>query len=256
MITLLLIRAIIRLLRGGSYFMIPDIKDRVKDIVSDPDRLVKLNEAIEAAEQASKALDKKYKDYGKRLNELTEQRGTPEAAFIALYSEALQAYKEVQRIFIQGRKVFVDNLTPTEFSILTAPTAKKTAKREEQVQDAIEKARESVPENLDNISVLVAEIISDPERQQIIFEAVLDYQNSLEEFLLEYGTWLYRNNEVLNDYDATEAQLQELLDRLNATRLNIYTSFSDLYLRLSESCTDEEWKAAAKALKDTSKATG
>ena len=117
MITSLIIGALIAMLAGGSYFMIPDIKKRVKGMVGDPIRLAALNKAILAAEQASKARDKK-------------------------------------------------------------------------------------------------------------------------------------------DYQATATQLQELLDRLNTCRLNVYTAFSDLYLRLSEACTDEEWKMAAKALKTTSKATG
>ena len=83
-----------------------------------------------------------------------------------------------------------------------------------------------------------------------------DNRQSLLDFLQEYGSWNYRNNEVVSDYEATEAQLQAMLDKLNGYRLNIYTAFSDLYLRLSEACTDKEWKAAAKALNDTSKATG
>jgi len=255
MITMLIIGALMGRL-GGGYFLIPNIKDRVKGLVSDPIRLAKINGAILTAEEASKALDKKYKEYGKQLNELTKQRGTPEGAFMALYAEAIAAYKEVQEIFIQGRAVFIENLTLKEFSILTAPDAKETAKREEQVQDAIEKAEVKIPKDLDKISELALQIISDPERQQSVLAAVQDYQQSLEDFLQEYGTWNYRNNEVLRDYQATEAQLQALLDKLNGYRLNIYTAFSDLYLRLSEACTDEEWKAAAKALKDTSKATG
>lgn len=255
MITMLIIGALMGML-GGGYFLIPNIKDRVKGLVSDPIRLAKINGAILTAEEASKALDKKYKEYGKQLNELTKQRGTPEGAFMALYAEAIAAYKEVQEIFIQGRAVFIENLTLKEFSILTAPDAKETAKREEQVQDAIEKAEVKIPKDLDKISELALQIISDPERQQSVLAAVQDYQQSVVDFLQEYGTWNYRNNEILRDYKATDAQLQVLLDSLNGYRFNIYTAFSELYLRLSEACTDEEWKAAAKALKDTSKATG
>jgi len=256
MITMLVIGALVGLLRGGGYFLIPNIKDRVKEIVSDPKRLAKLTEAIESAEQAGKALDTKYKGYGKQLNELTKQRGTPEAAFMAVYSDALEAYQEAQRIFIQGRIVFIETLTLEEFTILTEPDAKKTAKREEQVQGAIEKTRENLPKSLDSISELAVEIISDPERQQSVLSAVQDFQKNLEDFLQEYSTWNYRNNEVLKDYHATEAQVQELVDKLNVYRLNVYTAFSELYIRLSEACTDKEWKKAAKALKDTSKATG
>ncbi len=256
MITMLVIGALMATMGGGVYFLIPNIKDRVKGLISDPIRLAKLNGAILTAEEASKALDKKYNEYGKQLNELTKQRGTPEAAFMALYADALEASKEVQEIFIEGRIVFIKILTPKEFSILTAPDAKETAKREEQVQDAIEKATVKVPKNLDKISELAVEIISDPEKQQSALAAVQNYQKSFEDILQEYGKWNYRNNEVLRDYQATEAQLQELVDKLNEKRLNLYTTFTELYIRLSDACTDEEWKAAAKALKDTSKATG
>ena len=86
--------------------------------------------------------------------------------------------------------------------------------------------------------------------------AVQDYQKSLEDFLQEYGTWNYRDNEVVREYQATEAQLQAMLDKINVNRFNIYTAFTELYMRLSEACTDDEWKAAAKALRDTSNATG
>jgi hypothetical protein len=48
MITMLIIGALVAILRGGGsgYFMIPDLKARVKDLVRDPIRLVKLNGAI------------------------------------------------------------------------------------------------------------------------------------------------------------------------------------------------------------------
>ena len=255
MVTMLIVGALLGV-AGGGYFLIPNLKDRVKGLISDPIRLAKLNGAILTAEEASKALEKKYKAYGKQINELTKQRGTPEAAFMAIYTDALESYQEVQEIFITGRIVFIENLTPEEFSILTAPDAKETAKREEQAQDAIEKAMVKVPKSLDKISELAMEIIPDPEMQRNALAAVQDYQKRLEEFLQEYGTWNYRNNEVLTDYQATEAQLREQIDRLNMYRLSIYTAFTQLYLRLSEATTDEEWQAAAKALKDTSKATG
>ncbi len=111
MITMLVIGALMAA-TGVGYFLIPNIKDRVKGLISDPIRLAKLNGAILTAEEASKALDKKYKEYGKQLNELTKQRGTPEAAFMALYADALEAFKEVQEIFIEGRIVFIKILAP------------------------------------------------------------------------------------------------------------------------------------------------
>ena len=48
--------------------------------------------------------------------------------------------------------------------------------------------------------------------------------------------------------------MQELVDELNDSQVNMYLDFIELYLRLSDACSDEEWKAAAKALKKTAKA--
>ena len=69
-----------------------------------------------------------------------------------------------------------------------------------------------------------------------------------------YNQWSMRDNQVFSDYHSSEAQMQELIDELNDSRVNMYVAFIELYLRLSDACSDEEWKKAAKALKKTAKA--
>ena len=51
------------------------------------------------------------------------------------------------------------------------------------------------------------------------------------------------------DYRATEAQFLEMVEDINLLRVKKYQAFIDLYLQLSASYTEKEWKAAASALK-------
>lgn len=256
MLTLLVIRFIIRLMQGGSFFIVPDIKDRVKDLIKEPERLQPMIEAFEAVEEANKAFDKKYEAYGKQVNELMKDRNTPESSFTPVYEAAIEDFKEVQNTIIQGRMIFVQILTPEEFETLTDPTAKKTAKQEEQLEEGIEKTRENMQKKFDDIKTLADEIISDPDRKQEVFTTVQDTQNSLEDLLQELRAWNFSGNEVLKDYNATPAQLRELYDTLNQYRLNLYNTFTHLYVGLSNACTDDEWKKAAKMLKQTSETAG
>jgi hypothetical protein len=234
--------------------MIPDIKKRIKDLVSDPARLAAIQEAVKTYEQAGDQLDKKQKSYNKLLEIMIEKRGTSKAELTALFTAVLEALKAAQRILVWGNSFLIANLTQEEFSALHSPDAKKTAQREEKRKDAVEKVKEDSQQSLDKIRTLATEIIPDPVRQQAVFSAVQDYQDSLGRYFQEYNKWNLRDNEVLTDYNSSEAQMQELIDELNGSRVNMYTAFIELYLRLSDVCNDEEWKAAVKALKKTSKA--
>jgi len=254
MITISIIMFIVTNVRGSLHFMIPDVKKRIKDLVSEPERLAAIQEAVETYEQAGDQLDKKQKAYNKLLETMIAKRGTSKAELTALFTGVLEALKTAQRFFIWGNNFLVANLTPEEFSALHSPDAEKTAQQDDNRKDAVEKARKKSVESLDKIRTLAAEIISDPGRQQTVFSAVQDYQDSLDHYFQEYNQWSMRDNQVFSDYHSSEAQMQELIDELNDSRVNMYVAFIELYLRLSDSCSEDEWKGAFKALEKTAKA--
>ena len=254
MITISIIMFIVTKVRGSLHFMIPDVKKRIKDLVSDPERLAAIQEAVETYEQAGEQLDKKQKGYNELLEIMIEKRGTSKAELTALFTAVLEALKTAQKFFIWENTFLVANLTPEEFSALHSPDAKKTAQREDKRKDAMEVVKGDSQESLDQIRTLAAEIISDPGRQQTVLSAVQDYQDSLGHYFREYSKWSLRDNEVLTDYHSSESQMQELIDELNGSRVNMYTAFIELYLRLSDASSDDEWKAVAKGLKKTAKA--
>ena len=251
MITAAVIMFIVKALKGSAHFMIPDVKKRIKILVRDPDRLAAILEAVETYEQAGEQLDKKQDGYNKLLEIMMETRGTSKAELTALFTAVLEALKAAQRFFIWGNTFLIANLTQEEFSELHSADAKKTAQQEEKRKDAIEKAKVNSQESLDKIRTLAAEIIPDAERQQAVLSAVQDYQDSLGRYFQEYSKWNLRDSAVFSDYQATESQMKTLIDQLNGSRVHMFTAFVELYLRLSDACSDEEWKAAFKALKKT-----
>lgn len=251
MLTVLVITFIVAkyLNNSGGVFLIPDIKKRIKTTIQDPERAAAMLGAVSSAQLAGKRLDRRLTAYRKLLALLIEDRYAPRQELEAIFRALIHAQHQFQRELIEGRLVFVNYMTREEFSIFTDPSSRKTSNNQRASEKRLEKIRIETNMRLKGINTMALAIIDAPERRAKLASAVEDYRVKMDNLLGGLTEWNFRDNSVLKNFDASEAQLWEIFEKLNSLREACYAAFIELYFQLASLSSDDEWNTATKAMK-------
>jgi len=251
MLTVLVITFIVAkyLNNSGGVFLIPDIKKRIKTTIQDPERAAAMLGAVSSAQLAGKRLDRRLTAYRKLLALLIEDRYAPRQELEAIFRALIHAQHQFQRELIEGRLVFVNYMTREEFSIFTDPSSRKTSNNQRASEKRLEKIRIETNMRLKGINTMALAIIDAPERRAKVASAVEDYRVKMDNLLGGLTEWNFRDNSVLKNFNASEAQLWEIFEKLNSLREACYAAFIELYFQLASLSSDDEWNTATKAMK-------
>jgi hypothetical protein len=113
----------------------------------------------------------------------------------------------------------------------------------------LEKIRIETNIRLKGINTMALAIIDAPERRAKVASAVEDYRVKMDNLLGGLTEWNFRDNSVLKNFNASEAQLWEIFEKLNSLREACYAAFIELYFQLASLSSDDEWNTATKAMK-------
>jgi hypothetical protein len=205
--------------------------------------------AVSSAQLAGKRLDRRLTAYRKLLALLIEDRYAPRQELEAIFRALIHAQHQFQRELIEGRLVFVNYMTREEFSIFTDPSSRKTSNNQRASEKRLEKIRIETNMRLKGINTMALAIIDAPERRAKVASAVEDYRVKMDNLLGGLTEWNFRDNSVLKNFNASEAQLWEIFEKLNSLREACYAAFIELYFQLASLSSDDEWNTATKAMK-------
>ena len=99
---------------------------------------------------------------------------------------------------------------------------------------------------IDNMSSFTKESISEPDRKKKILSFVDDMENALEDFseqLKDSGKHMVKLN---RDHSSTRQAFEEVLDKLNESRISTQEKILDLRFKMKDRMTREEWEMAFK----------
>ena len=113
----------------------------------------------------------------------------------------------------------------------------------------LEKIRIETNMRLKGINTMALAIIDAPERRAKVASAVEDYRVKMDNLLGGLTEWNFRDNSVLKNFNASEAQLWEIFEKLNSLREACFAAFIELYFQLASLSSDDEWNTATKAMK-------
>jgi len=111
----------------------------------------------------------------------------------------------------------------------------------------LEKIRIETNMRLKGINTMALAIIDAPERRAKVASAVEDYRVKMDNLLGGLTEWNFRDNSVLKNFNASEAQLWEIFEKLNSLREACFAAFIELYFQLASLSSDDEWNTATKA---------
>lgn len=251
MITATLIGIIATLLFGGAagIFLIPDIEKKIKKLIGEKQRANAMIDSLKAVSLADKERENKRQGYKKQLALLMKNPTTSRQELTALFDASLESVRSFQNALIRHRAVLIDNLSEEEFTEIIDPDSSATAKRENETAASWEKVGKKLGAAVDEAATIARSSIEDPERRRKALSAIDDYKQGIDALVQRFKSWNLRDNTLLKDYAATDAQFHALAEEFNSIRTQVYTAFVDLYIQLSESSTEKEWKAASTALK-------
>jgi len=251
MLTVLVITFIVAkyLNNSGGVFLIPDIEKKIKATIQDPESAAVLLGAVTSAKLAGQRLARRLNAYRKLLALLIEDRYAPRQELEAIFEAIMHAQHQFQGELIEGRLAFVKNITREEFVTFTDPDSRKTSKNQRASGKRWEKIRFDTNNRLEGIKTRVLAVIDAPERSAEAVSAVENYRERMDTLLGELTEWNFRDNSVLKDFGASEAQLWEITEKLNSLREACYAAFIELYFQLASLSSDDEWNATLKTMK-------
>lgn len=251
MLTVLVITFIVAkyLNNSGGVFLIPDIEKKIKTTIQTPESADILLGAVTSAKLAGQRLARRLTAYRKLLALLIEDRYAPRQELEAIFEAIMHAQHQFQGELIKGRLTFVKNLAREEFVTFTDPDSRKTSKNQRESEARLEKIRFETNTRLEGIKTRVLTVIDAPERSAKAVFAVENYRERMDTLLGELTEWNFRDNSVLQDFGASEAQLWKIFEKLNSLREACYAAFIELYFQLASLSSDDEWKTALKTMK-------
>jgi hypothetical protein len=222
----------------GAFFEIPKVEKLIKENVEDKDRK---KEAKAISKEYYKAVKKIRKEEKKKIKELKKTaaiRSTTKEELNELIDSISSIDQKGQQTWIKLRLDITKTLTKEEFDkIIVAGTTE-----DEKVEKQNLKAKQKRDKAIQNIRTSLKEGITDQAKIDKVLEDFQQYEDAVNDLFKMQQEINYELDETLKKYNASEEELQTLIENVRKYNDGVLKAFETFNFQLVEQTTDEEWK--------------
>ena len=238
MIWALAFTILLKLLGGGSTFVVPKLDNYVKKYVVDDTRKKEVLDMLKVAKKERKVTLKKDKKLLKELRKLSESRTSTQADFDMLYEEVLQSDTKSQNANIKVNQESQELITSDEWSTIMIDVAKNLDKTDKKRTKTLKKVEKKFVKWQNNIK----KGISDVEKRKMAMEAVEDLKITYLKNYKIIQEEMVNKNSIIYKYKASESEIMSLQKEFMELIKEVYDTNTSTHFKLVELSTPEEWK--------------
>jgi len=222
----------------GAFFEIPKVEKLIKENVEDKDRK---KEAKAISKEYFKVVRKLRKEENKVIKELKKVaaiRSTTKEELNGLIDSISSIDLKGQQTWIKLRLDITKIITKEEFdNVITAGTTE-----DKKVEKQNLKAKQKRDKALQDIRTSLKEVITDQAKIDKVLEDFQQYEDAVNDLFKMHEEINYRLDETLRKYEASEEELQTLMENVGKYNDGVLNAFETFNFKLVEQTTDEEWE--------------
>ena len=243
---------------GPNFFSIPETETRIFTIyklekqlgnhIADKEREQEAVQLFKQAKKEIKALEKELKTSGKEFKKLQKDPKAPSQELEEIFAKSEEARRAVQSILVEKRLKLRQLLTEKEWLGLLeqgmADLETNPQKREKEIKE-FEKSDSKI---IDKVKKSLKKQFEDESRRSKALEAYTNFENKASSFTDESMTYMSKNEETAQLYDAEKTDLEKVFIALNRSREEAMFEFLRMRDKLIELTSEKEWKKVSKTL--------
>ena len=243
---------------GPNFFSIPETEARIFTInklekelgnhIADKEREQEALQLFKQAKKEIKALEKELKTFGKEFKKLQKDRKTPREELEEVFEKSEEARKAVQSVLVDKRLKLRQLLTGEEWSGLLEQGMADLEINPQKREKEIRKFEKSDNKTLDKVKKSLNKQFTDKSRRSEALEAYAIFQNKASSFTDESMTYMSKNEETAQLYDAEKTDLEKVFIALNQSREEAMFEFLQMRDKLIDLSSEKEWKKVSKTL--------
>ena len=250
MLWVLLITLLIRTLSGGpeDVFLVPKLEKQLKTHVVDKGKRDELIQISKTAKSEIKTFKRHRKNKLKEIDILMKNRSVPSGTIYTVYESYQKKRVTLQMSLIDKRLRFQELFTDDEWDHIIAKAVFPSDKKSDKAEKQDGKQDKVLDEYFAKIKKEVEQHVSDPDKLNIIFSSMDEFQHTFDEFLEEGQNMNVHDSDILRNKHASREELEQFYDEQNALRNKGSQQYMDLRTVAIENTDEKEWKAIEKAL--------
>ena len=222
------------------------VDKHIKRHVESPENKKQLLGMLKDYEKVAKAFRKEKKKFARELDALNANRDATEEAFSGLFKRYFSRQNEIDRLALKTRMKSQQLIAEAEWENILSDASevyekgdKKRDKYISNLQKSISKAKSKA-----------GNIIEDESRKQQIQRVLADFKSAVVDIQLQYNSYNYIDNNLLNSRQSTESELHELQKEINDLKQQFFDAYLNTHMELVELSTEAEWDDVIKAMNE------
>ena len=238
MIWALAFTILLKLLGGGTTFVVPKLDNYVKKHVVDDTRKKEVLSMLKVAKKERKATLKKDGKLLKKLQKLSKSRTSKQADFDLLYEEVLQSDTKSQNENIKVNQESQKIITVDEWSAIMTDVGKNLIKTDKKRTKTLKKVEKKFVKWQNNIK----KGISDADKRIKAVEAVEELKIIYLKNYKMIQEEMVNKNSIIYKYKASDTEIMALQKEFLQLVEEVYDTNTSTHFKLVELSTPEEWK--------------
>jgi len=232
---------------GGvsEYFLVDKLEKGVKEFVIEKERQKEILADLKVSKAFIKEFNKKRKGQLKSFKEINADRNTSEEDLTAFFDQLMKERVEFQEKIIPDRINVANKINQDEWDNIIENSQASLQKTKEKQQKKVDKGKISEP--FEKTVIAIEKYIIDDKKKEKVREVLDTFIGSQKEAADKLRKMNDEDNDVINNKNATKAELLELAGDLNELRQDAFESVIEFHLSVKENTTEEEWAPIMKA---------
>jgi hypothetical protein len=238
MIWALAFTILLKLLGGGSTFVVPKLDNYVKKYVVDDTRKKEVLDMLKIAKKERKTTLKKDKKLLKELYKLSESRTSTQADFDRLYEDILKSDTRSQNANIKVNQESQKLITADEWTAIMTDVAKNLEKTDKKRTKTLNKVEKKFNKWQNKINKTIVNVDKRKEAVKAVEELKIIYLKNYKLIQEE----MLNTNSIMYTYKASDSEIMDLQNNFLQLVKDIYDTNTRTHFKLVELSTPEEWK--------------
>lgn len=230
--------------RSESLTMIPKFDKRVKKYVEVEAKKKEILASIKAFKKEKKAHQKGEKKFLKHFAANSLARNTPLEFFEISFEKMYADQNKFDQISVEERLKIQKLLKEDEWQNILKATEKGLKKEQKNNQKALKKLNKVI----EKIKKSIAKELPDSKKKEQAISIANQLQTDINKEVNAFFKINYLENDTLRNINATEAEIQAVVDKMSAIRKNIFDAFVKARFEMVNATTEQEWNSIVKSI--------